>query len=223
LSLTPKIKSVEIFEIPVPNLTVIETDDVSWTNTNRLAWWNCWQPPKTPDLIWPCDGLTYLIERKPYPTFANPYAITGQYLAGLEYARYSLDALARQQRNAYTSLVADYLERLQQNESDDQETPPWLELSSLLENPISPYELVAAGIPCFDEVLCKILQLRSQFLRTASILRRVTRHLSPIRKLFHSKYLRSFCGLDWSKRAWSLLHGSHPPKTCLIAAVLGCA
>ena len=30
-----------------------------------------------------------------------------------------------------------------------------------------------------------------------------------------------YCGLDWSKRPWCLLHGSHPPKTSVLA-VVGC-
>lgn len=34
-----------------------------------------------------------------------------------------------------------------------------------------------------------------------------------------------FCGLNWSRRVWSLLHGSHPPKLdalCDISQCLGC-
>jgi hypothetical protein len=45
----------------------------------------------------------------------------------------------------------------------------------------------------------------------AERLRRLIRRLLIVRRLVHRSVSR-YCGLNWSRRLWFLLHGSHPPK-----------
>jgi hypothetical protein len=45
----------------------------------------------------------------------------------------------------------------------------------------------------------------------AERLRRLIRRLLIVRRLVHRSVSR-YCSLNWSRRLWFLLHGSHPPK-----------
>lgn len=141
-----------------------------------------------------------VIECKQYPTASNPIAITGQQLAALENERVSLIKLLRWQRS-----------ELQIALDEVQSALVW----------VGP-EPVEGTVAYRSQLRKKIAERFHAFLRTVYALKRVVNCLRVIRKIFFVEFV-PFRGFSWSKRAWSLLHGSHPPKTPAIRAVFGCA
>jgi hypothetical protein len=138
------------------------------------------------------------LECKFFPTFANPLTISGQQFAGIDQTRISLEELAKSQ-----------------------------EIS--LQLALNQFHLVAQELRKDLDRFAQLRELRRKivaqfnaYLRTLFALHRVAHCLSGIRKVFFVEY-RPFRGFSWSKRSWSLLHGSHPPKTSAQTAVLGCA
>lgn len=149
------------------------------------------------------SGKTFVLQCKSFPTAANPLAVTGQQFAELEHNRAALSKQAKVQ--AYT--VRSSLEYL-------------LFISHALEQgDIEPPQQGTAAY--LRELRKQIVEKFNAYLRTLYVLRRVTQCLTGIRKIFFIEF-RPFQGFDWSKRAWSLLHGSHPPKTSVHSAVVGC-
>jgi hypothetical protein len=155
----------------------------------------------------PLTGVppSIIYERNDYPTPSDPLSFTGQYLvASLETKRDSLIKLLKWLRASFKSVA---------------------EKTQLAE-----FELFTAiGTPSFEGLLSRIRELRRRiaalfnaFLDTVLALRRVTQSLRRFRKIFFVEF-RPYRGFSWSKRSWSLLHGSHPPKTSAQMAVLGCA
>ena len=149
-------------------------------------------------------GKSFVIECKRFPTAANPIAVTGQQLADLEQSRFSLAKLAKYQAISLWSDVEHF--HFISHGFRQGDVPP-------------PQQGTAAYL---RELRKKIVAKFNAYLRTLYALRRVAHCLSGIRKIFFIEF-RPFHGFDWSKRVWSLLHGSHPPKTSAPTAVVGCA
>ncbi len=138
------------------------------------------------------------LECKFFPTFANPLTVSGQQFAEMDHTRISLEELAKSQQIT-------------------------------LEFALNQYHLVAQELRKDLDRFAQLRELRGKivaqfnaYLRTLFALHRVAHCLSGIRKVFFVAY-RPFRSFDWSRRAWSLLHGSHPPKASAQTAVLGCA
>ena len=142
------------------------------------------------------------IECKYYATPTNPLAVTGQQFAALEQERFTLASFLRSQR---WTLKAT-LEQFRLADLASRRGP-------------EPREGSAEYL---REIRKKLAEQFNAYLRALYALTRVTRCLSLVRKIFFVEF-RPFRGFDWSKRAWSLLHGSHPPKMAAQTAVLGCA
>jgi hypothetical protein len=54
----------------------------------------------------------------------------------------------------------------------------------------------------------------------------IKRSIKAIRRALEERPRAVFCGIDWHKRTWFLLHGSHPPKNeaqMVFCSSLGCA
>ena len=73
---------------------------------------------------------------------------------------------------------------------------------------------------CEKQLLVKTLKVERQKWAIKNFFNRL--HL--MRRLVH-RSARPFCGRKWSRRVWSLLHGSHPPKPegTAPSLALGCA
>jgi hypothetical protein len=149
-------------------------------------------------------GKTFILQCKSFPTAANPIAVTGQQFAELEYNRATLSKQARVQASSVRSALEHFLFVSRAFEQGEME---------LLQQGTAAY---------LRELRKQIVEKFSAYLRTLYVLRRVTHCLNGIRKIFFIEF-RPFRGFDWSKRAWSLLHGSHPPKASAHTAVVGCA
>lgn len=143
-----------------------------------------------------------IIECKQHVTFANPLTATGVYLAKLESSRFGLLKALKWQRAAFESAL---------------EQAQLVELAFLTD---APPAVLEGFLGHLRELRRKIAERFDAYLRTVFALRRVTRCLSGIRKIFFVA-LRPFRGLGWSKRHWCLLHGSHPPKASSPLAVVG--
>jgi hypothetical protein len=161
----------------------------------------------------PDDGLdgffgfadkSFVLECKHFPTAANLIAVTGQQLADLELSRFSLAETGRIPGPKLWSDVEHFVFISHAFRQGD--VPP-------------PQQGAAAYL---RELRKKIVEKFNAYLRTLYALRRVTSCLNGIRKIFFVEF-RPFCVFGWSKRAWSLLHGSHPPKASAPTAVVGCA
>jgi hypothetical protein len=145
--------------------------------------------------------MNALYQCKVFPTAANPFGITGQQFAEIEYYRTALKKYARAEASRYLSAI---------------------EFLDLATNKVQEDALEAAEgtFKYFQELRKRVVERFNAWLRTLYALRKVTNCLSIIRKIFFVEY-RPFRGFSWSKRAWSILHGSHPPKASALAAV-GC-
>jgi hypothetical protein len=147
---------------------------------------------------------TLILQCKRFPTAANPIAVTGQQFAELEYRRAALTKQAKVQASTLWSAVEQFHFIAHGFEQGDLQ-PPQQGTAAYLR-----------------ELRKKIVEKFNAYLRTLYALRRVTHCLNDIRKIFFVEF-RPFRGFDWSKRTWSLLHGSHPPKASAHTAVVGCA
>jgi hypothetical protein len=189
-----------------PSLTSIQDLKVSYGEP--LAWYRVPQPRALDGVFQFSGGPLYAIKCKSFPTSANPHAVSGQQLAGLEYARNVLAHRVKQDREGYTSALEEW--------------------NAILEE-IAVRSTLAAAVEELNANAARVRDLRRRvvdrflkYLRSLLVLRRFARNLIQARRLFFTPF-PPFRGLDWSKRAWSLLHGPRPPKTAHSPAVLGCA
>jgi hypothetical protein len=101
----------------------------------------------------------------------------------------------------------------------------------LLQFPTSFYEDFESkfvSITITDPLLLKLLCEEHSALpaELAAILYRLRRGLKALKRALRSRQRAVFCGINWCKRAWFLLHGSHPPKLEVIVHLefsWGCA
>jgi hypothetical protein len=149
-------------------------------------------------------GTRIFYQCKALPSAANPFGVTGQQLAELEYSRTALKKQAKVQASSLRSALKHFFFVSDAFEGGEVEPP-------------------AEGTADYLRKLRKkIVERFNAYLRTLLALRTVTHCLNGIRKIFFIEF-RPFRGFAWSKRAWSFLHGSHPPKASAHTAAVGCA
>ena len=138
---------------------------------------------------------------KAFPSAANPFGVTGQQFAELEHDRAALKKQAKAEASRFWSA---------------------LEFLNITAHHLQQADLEPPTAEYLRELRKKVVERFNAWLRTLYVLRRVSHCISGIRKLFFIE-IRPFRGFSWSKRAWSLLHGSHPPKASAHTAAVGCA
>lgn len=200
---------MKVIEIP----TILSVADLNIDFQDSLDWYTR-SGPESADGLFKFADHNLFFECKNAPTAANPLAVSGTHVAGLEDCRHALEILAKQQSEAYTASIHDYYAFANAIAAGEQ-----IVVIGGAPVVINNGAEAAAYLWALFE---KTVTLRRRYQSTIDTLLGVARDLLPLRRLFFVTFLRRlYCGFDWSKRAASLLHGSHPPKVS--SAFVGCA
>lgn len=202
---------VKVSEIPkivsVIDLKVDFQDSLDWYTGSGV---------ESSDGIFKFADQIFQIECKHFATPANPLAVSGSQLAGLEDARHALQTVARQKLEAFTASINDYYALAADLAAGSQVVV----LGGAAVVVDSDHDKAAYLCTLYK----KTLALRRSYQGILGALLKAARSLRPFRKLFFLPFVRRiYCGFGWSKRAAALFHGAHPPRATILAVVMGCA
>lgn len=210
---SPSIGAIEAASVHAPNnaisISVKPANGVDLCpSSEKLTCW-CNLPLNYLDCSAANQTVNYFEPVAYWATPMGPYAVSGAYLERVEDAYNNLAALETVQVRTLESWFASVQYETGSENVATVVDPSFFNIECTLQliDEVNLSKQYSFAIAQSFQLFHALIQLaRTEYLKS-----RLSRKMRAARKALHQTLAR-YCGLSWSRRLWSLLHGSHPPK-----------